>query len=350
LKNNTVVLGFSGGIDSLVSGILLKEQGYKVIGISLEMQNNNNKDLIYNLSKKLNIEHYFIDLKTEFKQNIINNFVDNYLSAKTPNPCTICNDIIKWKHLISFADKINAKYVATGHYINIKKQNNKYYIYKGIDKKKDQSYFLWRLNQEYLKRTISPLGTHNKSEVKKIADKHGFNNLKKQKESMSICFLNNNNYRDFIKKHLNNKHKSLEKGNVLDTNGNIIGQHSGIANYTIGQKSGLKLTVNKKLAVSKINIDNNSLIVDETLNLYKDIFFIENFNFVDFNDIKSNNITVLIRGLGINPQKNVKLNMINANLIQVKLQDKAWAVAPGQPAVFYINNKLIGGGYIKWTK
>ena len=342
-----IVLGLSGGIDSLVSAILLKNKGYTVIGINLNLWKTPEKQKIAEITDKLKIENHYIDLKETFKKNIVDNFINDYLNAKTPNPCTICNDIIKWKYLINFADKNNIKHIATGHYINIHNENNKFYIYKGNDKKKDQSYFLWRLNQEYISRTICPLGEYTKLQVKEIAKNYGFNDLSKQKESMSICFLENNNYRNFIKNNINKNHKSLTVGNVYDTYNNLIGTHNGIANYTIGQKSGLKLSVNKKMAVCKININDNSLIVDETLNLYNDEFLLENFNFVDINDIKSKNITVMIRGFGLNPQKNAKLEMINNNLIKIKLKDKAWAIAPGQPAVFYIKNKLIGGGYIK---
>ena len=341
-----IILGLSGGIDSLVSAILLKNKGYQVIGVSLDLWKNPQKQKITEIVNKLKIEHHYLDLRNIFKTNIADNFINDYLNARTPNPCTICNDIIKWKYLTDFADKLNVKHIATGHYINIHNENNKYYIYKGKDTKKDQSYFLWRLNQDYLSRTICPLGEYSKSQVKQIAQDYGFKDLSTQKESMSICFLENNNYRDFIKQNITKNHKSLDKGKVFDTNGILIGSHNGIANYTVGQKSGLELSINKKMAVSKINVTDNSLIVDETLNLYKDTFFVENFNFVNINDIKAENISVIVRGFGLNPKKNAKLELHN-NFIKVKLTDKAWAIAPGQPAVFYINNKLIGGGYIK---
>lgn len=342
-----IILGLSGGVDSFVAAILLIEKGFDVIGLTFELWKNPNKERILKTVEVLQIEHHFIDLKSIFKNNIVDNFIDDYLSAKTPNPCTLCNDVIKWEYLIDFANKNNVKYIATGHYVKKEIFNDNYYLVKNDDDLKDQSYFLWRLNQEKISRTIFPLAEYSKKQVKEIAKLYDFDIFLNQKESMSICFLENNNYRDFIINNTYKNHKSLQKGNVYDIYNNLIGTHNGIANYTIGQKSGMQIKANKKLAVSKINLNENSLLVDETLNLYTDSFYIENYNFVDIKDIKSDKISVLIRGLGINPKKFVYLEICENNLIKVKLQDKAWAVAPGQPAVFYIGNRLIGGGYIK---
>ncbi len=352
MKNKSVVIGLSGGVDSSVAAVLLKEQGYKVIGVTLKLweQTGKFKDQSYineakNIAKKLKIKHIVIDAQKEFKQTVVQYFISEYLNGKTPSPCTLCNNKIKWKLLSDIANKYDYKFIATGHYINIKQINNSFYIEKGIDEIKDQSYFLWELTNDILKKSLTPLGKLNKTEVRKLASKYGLNNIFNKKESMSVCFLQNTDYRTFIKNNIDDK-SNITKGKIFNTLGLEIGTHNGIAYYTIGQKNGLNITTSGSFYVKEINAKTNSLIVSTKKELNKREILVNNLSFININDLQTYNgkLTIKVRGYGLNPEKECMVNFINANLLKIVFNDDAWAPAPGQPVVFYYDNLLLGGG------
>ena len=352
MNKNKVIIGLSGGVDSSVAAYLLKQEGYTVIGVTLKLfegvskfSEGNYLQQAKQIAKNLEIEHIIVDDREEFKNKIIDYFADEYINARTPSPCTRCNKIIKHKTLLNIADKHNAFYVATGHYINIKNENNRYYIYKGKDDVKDQSYFLWQLSSAMLERTLSPLGKYSKEEVRQIASKLGFKDIYNKKESMGVCFLQKTNYRDFIAENYPKSIKNIKKGDVFNESGKKIGTHSGLANYTIGQKNGIEYFYETKaLYVKQMNSETNSIIVCEKHGLNTKELFIKDFSFIDIADLNSNNIRVKVRGYGLNPENHCKVSLISNNLIKIILNDDAWAPAIGQPIIFYIGSKLLGGG------
>ncbi len=340
----------SGGIDSSVVAGLLQQQDYKVIGVTLLFYHEDNTLPHYvtdaqQLAHQLNIEHHVVDARTEFINTVIAYFKDEYLAGRTPSPCILCNEKIKWKYLLEQADKLNCQYVATGHYINICNENGTYYIHKGIDTVKDQSYFLWNLSQNMLARTLTPLGNYTKQQIRELANQFGYKSVANKKESMGVCFLGKTDYRDFIKQQIPNIDQRIGKGNIVNTAGKVVGYHNGYAYYTVGQKRDLNLFQQAGLMVATIDAKTNTLTVDTKQNLNKKVLKISNYRLNNLADITSNKITTVVRGLGLNPAGYSKIELLNDKELIITLENPAWAIAPGQPVAFYINNKLIGGGF-----
>ena len=345
----------SGGVDSSVAAILLKNKKYEVIGITLRIWsendniNNNSYTPTYiteaqSLAKSLNIKHIVLDIREEFYNTIISYFKEEYLKGKTPNPCTKCNTIIKWKILNDYALKIKCNKIAMGHYVNKIKIKDKYYITQGIDNDKDQSFFLWGLSQDILKKTIFPLGNLTKQQVKDIAEQYKIKHIKSKKESTGICFINTKKYQPFLKKILKNSNNLPNKGNFINNNGNIIGKHNGYVFYTVGQRRGLGFNPIVPYYITKINSENNTIEIGHKNDLFCNEIIIENYNIIDINDFNSNIITK-IRYRKQKAQS--KIEIINENLLRVKFINPEWSIAPGQTAVFYKDNILLGGGFIK---
>ncbi len=351
-----VVLGMSGGTDSSVTAMMLAKQGYQVIGVSLwffgsDYEYNPNEALpdfildAQKLASTLNIEHHVIDARKEFRDTIIQFFLDEYMAGRTPSPCIQCNPQLKWKLLMEKADELGCEYIATGHYIQIRKEANTHYIHKGKDPAKDQSYFLWNLGQNILSRTLTPLGKYTKTEVREIAKDFGFAEVAKKKESMGICFMDRMDYRDFLQEMIPDINQKIGKGKVTDPTGKHLGWHDGYPYYTIGQKRGLKLEEKTGLMVSKIDAKSNTLILERKDDLNKMSFKVSDYYFNNIADAQLPNINTIVRGLGRNPQKFSKLTITTDTELEVNLEDPAWAIAPGQPVAFYIGDKLIGGGF-----
>ncbi len=352
MKNKSVVIGLSGGVDSSVAAVLLKEHGYNVIGVTLKLWQKTGKfqDESYiveaeNIAKRIEIEHIVVDAQKEFKQTVVKQFINEYLNGRTPSPCTLCNNQIKWKLLADIADKNNYDFIATGHYVSIEHIDGFSYIKKGIDQVKDQSYFLWELTNNILKRSLTPLGNLNKTEVRRLASNYNLNDIFNKKESMSVCFLQNTDYRTFINNNIIDK-TLIKKGKIYNTQGAEIGTHNGIAYYTIGQKNGLNITAQETFYVKEIDAKNNSLIVSTKQELNKREILVNNLSFINIKDLHTYNgeLTVKVRGYGLNPEKKCTVNFVNSKLLKVTFNDNAWAPAPGQPVVFYYGNLLLGGG------
>lgn len=340
-----VILGLSGGVDSFVSALLLKEQGFRVIACTFKMLNN--EESIENarkLAQVLDVEFKVIDIMKPFKKQIVDPFINAYFSGETPNPCVWCNNEIKVYFLYQAMIEYNADFFATGHYIKIKKFENQFFIYKGVDPDKDQSYFLWNVRSEYLKNWLTPLGPYLKKEIKQIAIDHKMGHLAHKKESMGVCFLGDSSYQQFLQ---DNKSPSvkIEPGHVLDKNNNVIGKHNGTSFYTIGQKKGFEVE-GKGLAVTEINSKENTLTVGGPEELYVLKFKVRNYYFFNQDDLKLSQISVIVRGLGRNPKGFCKLKIIDELNIEVVLEHEAWAVAKGQPVAFYIGGRIIGGAYV----
>ena len=362
MKNkHTVLVAMSGGVDSAVALLKIIEMGYNAIGITMKLweyknvggntlkENNccavesiNNAKLI---CERLGVPHYTIDFTEDFENKVIDNFVNEYIAGRTPNPCVRCNSYVKWDTFIKQADKLGATYIATGHYAIIEEKNNTYKIKRGKDKCKDQSYVLWGIPKETLSRTILPLGNLTKKEVRKIAKKNKFENADTP-ESMEICFIPDNNYKRFVKEYAKNKiNYSDSLGDTLDEKGKKIGKNGGYVNYTVGQRKGIGVTSATPLYVKKINPKNNSITVSKKESLFSEKCKISNINWLDKNLKLPLNVFTQIRYNG-----NIsKIYISNyKNNILAKFEKPQLAITPGQSIVFYDKNeRLLGGGIIE---
>src|SRR6056297_1960065 len=276
MTKKRVLLGMSGGIDSSLAAILLIEQGYDVVGLTMKMWDNIEKDPRHKndgahatdsvheakaVAEQLNIEHYTENIVHEFNQTVVCNFIDEYLNGKTPNPCVLCNTKIKWNILLRKAKELNCEYIATGHYAQIIKSYSGYQLKRAKDKKKDQSYFLWGLTQDILKKSLLPLGKFTKDEIRKMAAKKGFVKLAQKKESQEICFIPDNDYRKYLKTNAPEIAQKVGPGNFISINGEYLGKHEGYPFYTIGQRKGLKIALGEPMYVLKINAKTNEIVL-----------------------------------------------------------------------------------------
>lgn len=329
----SVLLGFSGGIDSCTSAQRLKEQGYRVVALTIDTMGDKAMiDKARAKAEEIGIEWQLYDARDEFKREIIDYFCHEYAIGHTPAPCTRCNPLIKWRTLLNEANRLGIERIATGHYFNIENVDGKCYVAKGIDEAKDQSYYLWGLSQETLARAITPMGSAIKSDVKQaFSDKS---------ESMGICFLGGLPYADF----LCNQGLPMTNGEVVTTDGKVCGVHNGIARYTIGQRRGTGIP--EGMRVVGIDASCNRIMVGKNELLYYHNLHIAECNIVDEKELLSaEDITVKIRGIGRNPQLPVSV-AATADGYVVTTQDPAWAPALGQPLVFYRNKLVIGGGIV----
>ena len=349
----------SGGLDSSVAALMLHEQGYEVIGITMKTwdfdsayaplseKNCCNQDSINDartFAVKYDFPHYVIDISDEFENLIINNFVDEYLAGRTPNPCVLCNVHIKWDALLKHADNLNCEFIATGHYARIRKENNRYVISKGIDKLKDQSYVLWGISQENLRRTILPLGNFQKKEIREVAKKNDFGNLARKKESFEICFIPDNDYRGFLNKKVKDLEDKYKDGNVVSTDGKILGKHKGYPFYTIGQRKGLNLAFKEPMYVNKIDAKTNTVVLGTKSELLSNNMLVKGVNLVKYPAIPDNmKVNTKIRYHDEGTLSNI---IHEGNSIKVKFQKDVSAITPGQSAVFYEGDDVIAGGFI----
>ena len=283
-------------------------------------------------AEEIGVKWVKYDAHEQFKREIIDYFCQEYAMGHTPAPCTRCNPLIKWCALLNEANRLGIKHIATGHYFNIERRDERYYVTKGVDESKDQSYYLWGLSQEILSRAITPMGNAIKSDVKQA--------FKDKSESMGICFLNGLPYAEFLR----NEGIDMPDGDIVTRNGNVCGRHNGIARYTIGQRRGMGIP--EGMRVIGIDATRNHIIVGENELLFHNQLHIAHCNIVDEEELlTAKDITIKIRGIGRNPQLPVSVEATHGGYI-VKTQDPAWAPAIGQPLVFYRNNLVIGGGIV----
>lgn len=332
----SVLLAFSGGMDSRTAARLLLEE-YEVESLTLDTTGD--ADLLLSAKQyatELGIEHSSLDVQAEFRHRIIDYFTDSYAAGRTPAPCTVCNPMIKWRYLIDEADRRGIEHVATGHYFNIERYNNHLYVARADDSRKDQSYYLWGLSQHVLQRALTPMGHVIKDNIRS-----GFMHAK---ESMGLCFLRGESYRDYISR---TQPALTCEGDVVDTEGRKVGSHAGVAFYTIGQKRGFECELSG-VAVVGIDAAMNRIIVGEDAELYHSTLEINDCNIVDKEEfMQADNVRVVIRGIGRNPQEYMRQAEPAGEGYRIHLSDPAWAPAAGQPVVFYRQNRVIGGGIVE---
>jgi len=354
LSKKKVLLGMSGGTDSSVAAMLLQEQGFEVIGVTLRLWSDTDKTNEFGtpqylldakeLAKKLNIQHEIIDAKDYFYNEIIEYFKSEYVKGRTPNPCAKCNVVLKWKLLLEQANSLNCYYVATGHYSKIVVQDNLYYIHKGVDPDKEQSFFLWGLGQEVLSRAIFPLGEFTKSEVKQIASNRGFEPLANKKESIGVCFIQDGKYQPFLAQLLSGHDEAIKEGSFVNCDGEVLGKHKGYIYYTVGQRRGLGFEPTEPYYVTKIDAFTNTITLGKRKDLYQNEMLVKNYQLVNPKDLEQEVIT------RIRYRKQAALScveILDENTLLVKFNEPEWSIAPGQTAAFYIGDRLLGGGFIE---
>lgn len=355
-----VLVAMSGGIDSSVTAMLLHEEGYEVIGVTMKtwdyassggstkttgccsLDDINDARI---LAVNYGFHHMIIDIREEFGDFIIDNFVSEYTAGRTPNPCVLCNTHIKWDALLKRADQLGCEYIATGHYANVRFENDRYVISKGKDENKDQSYVLWGLSQEALARTKFPLGKFTKPEIRKMALDRGHEELAKKNESYEICFVPDNDYRGFLRRKVEGLEERVNGGDFIDLQGNILGKHEGYPFYTIGQRKGLGIAMGEPMYVIRINPENNTVVLGQKEDLKRQQMKVRKPNLVKYNTIPTE-IDVLTKVRYKDKGTMSHLTINEEGEIEVDFFEEVKGIAPGQSAVFYDGKDLIGGGFI----
>jgi len=335
----------SGGVDSSVAAALLKAQGFEVIGLTMYFDFSPGviKDA-KKVAKKLNIKHYTLNMQNALQEYVIKDFCQEYINGRTPNPCVRCNKFIKFNYLLKIAFSLNATYLATGHYAKVtRSQGHKatgYLLKKAKDKTKDQSYFLYRLNQQQLEHILFPLGGYTKEEVREMAKSFGLSVADKL-ASQEICFLPNQDYREFLKEYIPGH---IKPGPIVDKDGNILSEHKGIAFYTIGQREGLGIAKGYPLYIIRIDPPSNEITVGTKEDAFKKEFLVKELSFI-LEPIK-NKVVLKVR-IRYNHKEALAEILPIKNKIKVKFKKAQFAVTPGQSAVFYDKDIIIGGGIIE---
>ncbi len=358
-KQTRVVVAMSGGVDSSVVAALMKEEGYDVTGITLKLYDDTKQsregrqccagqDIMdaKRVSEKISIKHEILYYQKKFKTEVIDSFIDSYAAGETPIPCVQCNQTVKFRDLFKYAKDLNADALITGHYVSRIQQNGNASMYRAKDHNRDQSYFLFSTTQEQLNFLRFPLGEIDKAETRSIAKKLDLNVADKP-DSQDICFVPNGDYSSVIKKF---RPDSFKSGKIIDLDGNQIGEHEGIINYTIGQRKGIKIASNKPLYVVNINSDNNTVIVGNKENLEIKEIRLRELNILADKKEFDKAINIKVRSTG--RLLKAKINLEN-NYAKVEILDKEIGISPGQACVFYsqdeYGDKVLGGGWIDKT-
>lgn len=351
----------SGGIDSSLAAVMLHEEGYEVIGMTMKTWDYANSggskketgccslDSINdarNIAVKLGFPHFILDIRSEFGDYVIDHFTNEYLAGRTPNPCVLCNTHIKWDALLRRADKLDCEYIATGHYANIREENGRYVISKGLDEQKDQSYALWGISQKSLSRTLYPLGGITKAEIKQRACEMGFYDLVNKSESYEICFVPDNDYRGFLKRRVKGLEEEVDGGEFILEDGTIVGEHEGYPFYTVGQRKGLGIALGYPVYVTEIQKEKNRVVLGTFDELARNGMYVNQLNMVKYTSIEGERKETITKVRYNDPGNSAVIEQVG-DLMKVYFGNGVAAIAPGQAAVFYEGYDVIGGGWIK---
>lgn len=342
--DKSVLVGMSGGIDSTAVCSILLSQGYRVEGLTLvtcEASLKAVEDAV-SLARSLGIPHHVADVREEFEEAVVRPFIDDYLQGFTPNPCVNCNPSIKFRLLEEWADKLGCTYISTGHYVKLKTINGNIHICTGDDSRKDQSYFLWRLTQSQLKRLLLPLGECEKSDVVEYLRSKGFEKVASGGESMEVCFIPGD-YRDFLRAKVPDIDARYAGGSFVDSEGRFLGKHAGFPFYTIGQRKGLGIALGYPAYVLKINAPKNTVMLGSEEMLQASYMLINTPEWVG--DVPSEGLVVRVRYRS-RPVPCEPPVQVAENLYLVHILEKVSAITPGQSAVFYSDNAIVGGAFI----
>ena len=351
----------SGGIDSTVAALMLHKQGYEVVGITMKTWDYSasgggkketgccNLDSFNDArmaAVQHNFPHFILDIRDEFGSFVVENFVEEYLAGRTPNPCVLCNTHIKWRALLKRADALGCDYIATGHYAQVHQHTNgRYFIRKGIDETKDQSYVLWGLEQDLLSRTLLPLGTYHKTEIRQMAHDFGYPELAKKAESYEICFVPDNDYRGFLKRKVEGLEEAVAGGNFVDKEGKVLGKHKGYPFYTIGQRKGLDIALGKPAFVTHIDPQTNTVVLGDEADLDKEEMRVGKINWIKY-DATDAPLEVITK-IRYKDRGSFSALQVEGSDVVVRFFEAAKGIAPGQSAVFYEGDDVIGGGIIQ---
>lgn len=357
LKNKKVVVGMSGGVDSSVAAYLLKEEGYDVIGVTMQIWQDEEQDIIQQnagccglsavddarrVANVLDIPYYVMNFKDEFSKNVIDYFVNEYEEGRTPNPCIACNRYVKWESLLQRSLNIGADFIATGHYAQIiKLENGRYALKKSTTIVKDQTYALYNLTQEQLKRTLMPVGAYTKEEIREIAKKINLR-IANKPDSQEICFIPDNDYGNFLENYTGIRYN---QGNFITMDGKVIGKHKGIVHYTIGQRKGLGLSLGKPGYVVEIRPETNEVVIGSNEDVFDIKLIANNLNFMSIEIIDGElELEAKIR-YNHQPAK-CKVRMVTDDILECVFEEPQRAITPGQALVLYDKDIVVGGGTI----
>jgi len=351
----------SGGVDSSVAAYLLKEQGYDVIGVTMQIWQDEDEfvqeenggccglsavDDARRVAARLEIPYYVMNFKSEFKHKVMDYFVEEYLQGRTPNPCNACNRYVKWEALLNRALSIGADYIATGHYARVRQlDNGRYTICNSVTASKDQTYALYNLTQEQLKRTLMPVGEYSKDEIRKIASDIGLRVAHKP-DSQDICFVKDGDYASFLEEYTG---KKVPEGNFVTRDGKVIGRHKGITHYTIGQRRGLELPMGHRVFVTDLRTDTNEVVIGENQDLMHTVLYADHINFMSVADIEGEK-RVIAKIRYNHKGASAVIRRIGEDELECVFDDPQRAMTPGQAVVFYDGENVLGGGTIKSSR
>ena len=350
MQNKKVLLGMSGGVDSSVSALLLKEEGYDVIGTTLELFAGSSCCNIEtyidakNVCNSIGIPHFTYNCKEQFKNHVINDFINCYSNCKTPNPCIECNKYMKFGYMWDKAKELGCNYIATGHYAKTEysEKYNRWVLKKSKAGRKDQSYVLWNIPKELIEHVLFPLADfEDKEQIREIARENKLKVANKP-DSEDICFVPDGNYKKFLE---NNSDIKPKKGNIVTTKGEILGKHNGLYNYTIGQRKGLGISYKEPLFVVGFNKEKNEVIVGVKDEIYKKEMYVTDINLLLFDEIKEK-MKVNVKTRYSSKEETATIQMIDNNTMKVEFENPVARITPGQSAVFYLDDIVVGGGKI----